>query len=178
MNIPIQASLDHLDVLLAGTFDKIRDASDRVDECRAALGVAARSLALITGLTVLLMRHRFSLDDANYETLQSALSTHIDDCDGGEPGWEERTDAAVMQLLRTTLAKTSKQDNSAAASAELTLPKNLKKFTKHITILCDRLGKGALPAGQAEGGGDGGGGGGGSSSRGGGGGGGGAAEGK
>ena len=142
------APLDHLDTLLAGTFDKIHDASVHVDECRANLRNAAQNLSLITGLVVLLMRHRYSLDEENFNVIKCALSTHIDDSDTGDEGWEERTDAAVMHLLRTTLAKTTKE--STMGSAELTPPKNLKKFRKHITILCDRLSKGALPAAPAE----------------------------
>ena len=126
--------------------------------------MTARALGLIAGLTVLLMRLRYELDDANFGTLQSVLSSHIDDSDSGEEGWEERTDAAVMHLLRTTLAKTSSKaatDTAGAAAAELVMPKSLKKFKKHVTILCDRLAKGALPAapaGSGGGGGDGGGG--------------------
>eukprot|EP00750_Incisomonas_marina_P016724 INCI19307.2.p1 GENE.INCI19307.2~~INCI19307.2.p1 ORF type:complete len:893 (-),score=149.59 INCI19307.2:80-2758(-) len=147
------APLDHLDTLLAGTFDKIQDASERVDESRQKLGEVSQGLSVITGLTVLLMRHRYSLDDDNFQTLQCALSTHIGDSDTGGQGWEERTDAAVTHLLRTTLAKTVK--DTTVASTDLSLPKNLKKFKKHITILCDRLGKGALPAAPQEAGGQG-----------------------
>jgi Bardet-Biedl syndrome 9 protein len=156
------APLDQLDTLLAGTFDKIQAASERVDQCREALAATARALGLIAGLTVLLMRLRYELDDANVATLQSVLSSHIDDSDSGEEGWEERTDAAVMHLLRTTLAKTSSKagatDSAGVAAAELVMPKSLKKFKKHVTILCDRLAKGALPASPAGGSGGGGGG--------------------
>ena len=143
------APLDHLDTLLAGTFDKIHEASEVVDAARADLTSAANALALITGLTVLLMRLRYQLNPEDFNVVQAAIPTTIDDRDDGSEGWEERTDAAVMHLLRTTLAKNSKDSSGAAvASTELGIPKNLKKLKKHLTIFCDRLAKGARPAGK------------------------------
>jgi len=51
------------------------------------------------------------------------------------------TDASVTYLLRTSLSK-----NAADATlnpAPLAIPKDTEKLSKHIAVVCDRLGKGA-----------------------------------
>merc|ERR1712224_1129942 len=95
----------------------------------------------VTCLMLMLMRYRFGLDDANYAVLEGHLSPIIDDLQSGSQGWEERTDAAMTHLLRTCLAKNAKE--SASVPAPLKMLKSTAKFRKHITIVCDRLGKGA-----------------------------------
>merc|ERR1711976_1143278 len=86
------------------------------------------------------MRYRFGLDDASYKILEGHLSPIIDDMQSGAQGWEERTDAAMTHLLRTSLAKNVKESSSVATP--LKMPSSTAKFKKHITIVCDRLGKG------------------------------------
>ena len=56
-------------------------------------------------------------------------------------GWEETVDAAVTHLLRTTLAKSTK-DQTLNPQA-LKLPEDTSKVKKHIALLCDKLSKGA-----------------------------------
>ena len=56
-------------------------------------------------------------------------------------GWEERIDAAMTHLPRTSLAKTAKE--TTTVTAPLAMPADTSKLKKHITYVCDRLSKGA-----------------------------------
>lgn len=57
-----------------------------------------------------------------------------------EIGWEELTYAATTSLLKTCLAKSSKEASTTTSSFKnLT---EISKVKKHITIVCDRLSKG------------------------------------
>jgi Bardet-Biedl syndrome 9 protein len=57
-------------------------------------------------------------------------------------GWEERIDASMTHLLRTSLAKTAK--DVAGVPPPLAMSPDTTKLKKHITYVCDRLSKGAL----------------------------------
>lgn len=60
-------------------------------------------------------------------------------------GWEECVDAAMTHLLRTSLAKVAKESVPSAAGQTplLSMPQDTAKLKKHISIVCDRLNKGA-----------------------------------
>ena len=85
------------------------------------------------------MRLRFSYDDAWECTMQAHLSPVVREGTSAQAGWEEQVDAAMVHLLRTRLAKSTKQ--AATAPAPLAFPKDTAKLKKHITIVCDRLAK-------------------------------------
>lgn len=70
--------------------------------------------------------------------MEHHLSPEVDDI--LTQGWEERVDAALMQLLRTVLAK-SARDTSSIPGA-LTLPTDASRLKKHIQLVCERLSKG------------------------------------
>lgn len=55
-------------------------------------------------------------------------------------GWEETVDAAISNLLRTCLSKTSK--DQMVNPGELEMPSEGSKLKKHITLMTDRLAKG------------------------------------
>ncbi|KAG7265284.1 hypothetical protein CRUP_005262, partial [Coryphaenoides rupestris] len=62
-------------------------------------------------------------------------------------GWEESCDAAISHLLRSCLSRSPKEQAGAALAAQgaapaLGLPADTGRLKKHITLLCDRLGKG------------------------------------
>lgn len=59
----------------------------------------------------------------------------------GRQGWQESVDAAVTHLLRTTLAKSSK--DQTLNPQPLHIPEDTTKVKKHIALMCDKLGKGA-----------------------------------
>lgn len=111
----------------------------QVERCQDAVKGTASNLSCATFLLLLLMRYRFNLDDDNYGVLFAHLSPTVDD--NTEQGWEECTDAAMTHLLRTTLAKSAK--DTASAPQPLVVPPDTTKLKKHITIVCDRLTKGA-----------------------------------
>lgn len=56
-------------------------------------------------------------------------------------GWQESVDAAVTHLLRTTLAKSSK--DQTLNPQPLHIPEDTTKVKKHLALMCDKLGKGA-----------------------------------
>ena len=61
-----------------------------------------------------------------------------------ESGWEETVDAAMTHLLKTSLAKTAKESTGQTATATtLQMPADTQKLKKHISMVCDRLSKGA-----------------------------------
>lgn len=57
-------------------------------------------------------------------------------------GWEESVDAAVSHLLKTCLSRSPKEQAISLSSGPLIIPKDTSHLKKHITLLCDRLGKG------------------------------------
>ena len=57
-----------------------------------------------------------------------------------EHGWEEKTYASVTNLLRTCLAKHSK--DAAVVNNQIKPLTEVSKLKKHISIVCDRMSKG------------------------------------
>ncbi|KAI7806665.1 putative protein PTHB1 [Triplophysa rosa] len=57
-------------------------------------------------------------------------------------GWEESVDAAVSHLLKTCLSCSPKDQALSLSTGPLIIPKDTSHLKKHITLLCDRLGKG------------------------------------
>lgn len=51
-------------------------------------------------------------------------------------------DAAVSHLLKTCLSRSPKDQAISLSTGPLTIPKDTSRLKKHITLLCDRLGKG------------------------------------
>jgi Bardet-Biedl syndrome 9 protein len=132
--------LNGLDVLLDGTLQQLVAMGREMEGTQRRLASKARQLSATTRLLQLLTKHRFGLTDAEADVFASVVSADVDD--NAEQGWEERTDAAVTHCLRTTLAKVAKE-TTGAAPPPLAPLKKTSKFKKHITILCDRLRKGA-----------------------------------
>ena len=66
-------------------------------------------------------------------------------------GWEEIVDVSVTHLLRTALSKSAK--DVMVNPSPLALHQDTEKVKKHISVLCDRLSKGAqLSEGGSKGG--------------------------
>ena len=102
----------------------------------------------------------------DFEILRDCLSSRVVDCP--EQGWEELTDAAMTHLLRTALARNTKESSTVAAP--LAIPTDTRKvkvredaptwgdeislvpelpacvfnllLQKHIALVCERLAKG------------------------------------
>lgn len=151
------AAIHCLDVLLHGTYEQLLTLSHSMEDVERRVVLAGNRLACCVHLILLLIQFRFHLDDANAQLLACYLSPVVHHCgsqegrsvvvEAEEQGWEERTEAAMTELLRTLLAK--QQPNAATTTAaatnacDLQMPEDTKKLKKHITIVCDRLGKGA-----------------------------------
>ncbi|KAG9403741.1 hypothetical protein AC1031_005229 [Aphanomyces cochlioides] len=137
------APLNCLDVLLHGTYGQLLELSQRIESVDAKLVVAANRLACSVHLVLMLIRYKFDLDDENFAALRAHLSPRVDQ------SWEESTEAAMTDLLKSKLAvkKESSAVTAASTGLELVLPEDTKKLKKHITIVCDRLGKGGLLVG-------------------------------
>lgn len=132
------APLNNLDYLLQLVHSQVALAADNLEAIQEELVSSGQRLSCSVSLILLLLKFRFSLDAKNVEALQSCLSSHIQNY---QSGWEECTNAAITYLLRTKLAKNSKE--SSASQADLQFPSNTEKLKKHITILFDRISKGA-----------------------------------
>jgi Bardet-Biedl syndrome 9 protein len=163
------APLNNLDALLAAAHARVMAGGSTVARLQAGLAAASNRLSCCTHLLLLLMRLRFGMDAASADVLRAHLSPAV--ADSLEQGWEERTDAALTHLLRAQAAAVAGGSGgggsgaagagtgaaAAAAAAAvsaaqgLALPEDTSKLKKHITILCDRLQKGAVLAPAAAG---------------------------
>ena len=132
------APLNNLDYLLQVIHAQVAAAADNLEVSQEELVNSSQRLSCAVSLILLLVRFRFGLDERNIEVLMNCLSNCVVNY---QTGWEEATNAGITYLLRTKLAKNSKE--SGATQADLTFPANTDKLKKHITILFDRISKGA-----------------------------------
>jgi Bardet-Biedl syndrome 9 protein len=135
------APLANLDLLLQGTHAQLMELADRVGRAHAARDTAATSLSSAVQLINLLIALRFRLDDDNRVALAAHLSPRVHSL--SEQGWEERTDAALTHALRTSLGKGGAAAAGALAPPAFSVPTDASKLKKHITVMCDRISKGA-----------------------------------
>lgn len=64
--------------------------------------------------------------------------------------WEETTDANLTHLLRTALASDNRKRKDASTRANMKMPSSTQKLKKHLTIVIERLSKGATLAPSTE----------------------------
>ena len=121
-------------MLLDLTQNEVFDLGAQCEARQRAVRECAARLSAATSLINMLLRCRYALDERDRAVLQSHLSPLVDDT------WEEQTDAAMMQLLRTTLAKTAR-DQSVLPQA-LAMPADTQRLCKHIALVCERVAKG------------------------------------
>ncbi|OQR87396.1 hypothetical protein ACHHYP_08896 [Achlya hypogyna] len=133
------APLNALDVLLHGTYGQLLELATQMEAAQRKLEAAGNRLSCSVSLLLMLMRFKFELDDANFGVLRAHLSPMV--TNDPDMGWEDVTEAAITELLRTTLRGGAKEPTIAP---EITMQPDTKKLKKHITIVCDRLGKGAV----------------------------------
>jgi len=131
------APLNNLDYLIEVTHSQVAQTAEEVSSYTQELKVAAQKLSGAVRLVLLLLKLRFDISPQDLDVLKHHLSSHIPQ---EEPGWEELTNAAMVQLLRTSLAKNSKE--ASASVGNLEFPNNTEKLKKHITIVTDRIAKG------------------------------------
>eukprot|EP00760_Papus_ankaliazontas_P038287 PhM_4_TR9053/c0_g1_i1/m.60036/K19398/BBS9; Bardet-Biedl syndrome 9 protein len=133
--------LFNLDILFEDTFRQLISLADEVEKDQDALSTTANRLTCSTHLILLLMRYQlgphFTKED--FKILQHHLSPIV--ADNTTQGWEECIDAAMTHLLRTVLAKSIKESSSLPQPIQV--PPDTVKVRKHITLVCDRVAKGA-----------------------------------
>ncbi|KAJ7390596.1 Protein PTHB1 [Desmophyllum pertusum] len=132
------APLANLDTLLDGTYRQLLALGEAEEECERAIETAAYNLSCGTRLINFLIKLWTNMTDKDFEVLQTALSPEVSESE--DQGWEEITDAGITHLLRTSLAKSAK-DQAVGVSA-MKIPKDTSKLKKHIALMCDRLNKG------------------------------------
>ena len=81
------------------------------------------------------MQFQFDLSSVGCQVLIAHLSPGVEIT--GAQGWEECVNASMMHLLRTVLAKSTKDISSVVPA--LTFPRNTSRLRKHITIVLKRI---------------------------------------
>ena len=139
------APMQNLELLFEGTYQQLLNLADATGAAQDQLTFMRARLAAGTRLLLLLLRLRFALTPDDCAALEAHLSPLVDETP--DLGWEERTDAAITHLLKTSLAKDKEGGKDARPSAPSTLsrPADASKLKKHITLVADRLHKGLRP---------------------------------
>lgn len=133
------APLQNLDTLLEGTYRQLIHLAETIQENDLALEVASNSLSCATNLLNFILKIWTNMSEEEYDVLRSSITPLV--VDTLDTGWEETVDASVTHLLRTTLAKSAK--DQTLNPQPLKLPEDTSKVKKHIALLCDKLSKGA-----------------------------------
>ncbi|KAM7382893.1 hypothetical protein PAMP_002590 [Pampus punctatissimus] len=137
------APLQNLDTLLDATYSQVMALADAAEENRALLEEAFVRLRSATHLLVLLLSLWQGLTPDQTAILEATLLPLLQDTP--QLGWEESCDAAVSHLLRSCLSRSPKDQATSLAQAGgpvLGLPSDTARLKKHITLMCERIGKG------------------------------------
>ncbi len=134
------APLNNLDLLLRETFMRLNALADSVVACKQKLKAAASNLSCGTHLLLLLVRFKFGLDAKNAYLMEAFLSPVVDDTE--KQGWEERTKASMMHLLRSVLVKSDRKKSGMMPGANVSMISDTTKLKRHIQLVCERLSKG------------------------------------
>ncbi|KAJ7985514.1 hypothetical protein DPEC_G00352840 [Dallia pectoralis] len=134
------APLQNLDTMMEGTYRQVIALADAAEENRACLDQAFVRLRSASHLLILLVSLWQGLGTEQKAILEATLLPLLQDTP--QLGWEESVDAAVSHLLRTCLSRSPKDQALSLFTAQLSIPKDTARLKKHITLLCDRLGKG------------------------------------
>ena len=86
------------------------------------------------------MKYKYQIKAEDFEVLTCHFSPCVEDSNS-EIGWEETTYISITGLLKTSLAKSSKEQ-SAVINSNLKPLTDISKLKKHISIVCERLSKG------------------------------------
>lgn len=147
------APLHYLDVLLERSHSLVLEATENVLHYQELIGQATVTLASRIRLFLLLLQYATRMDNTSMDILRAYLNPDITDT--LEYGWEESTDSALTYLLRYGMRvnginpkNNSNNDGTAGGGSgngqEFTgPPSDSNKLRKHLTILVDRLLKGA-----------------------------------
>ncbi|XP_016375732.1 protein PTHB1 [Sinocyclocheilus rhinocerous] len=132
--------LQNLDTLMEGTYRQVIALADAAEDNRERLIQAFTRLRSATHLLILLLSLWQGLGSEQTAILEATLLPLLQDTP--QLGWEESVDAAVSHLLKSCLSRSPKDQAISLSTGPLTIPKDMSRLKKHITLLCDRLGKG------------------------------------
>lgn len=131
--------LSHLDTILDGTYKQILALGEEYENAQSILTQTSNSLSNGTRLVHYLIRLMVGMNEKDYNILTSSL-THVV-VESNEHGWEEMVNSNISFLLRTSLAKSIKEQNTSLPT--LTMEKDTGKLKRNIALMCERLNKGA-----------------------------------
>ncbi|XP_054477233.1 protein PTHB1 isoform X2 [Anoplopoma fimbria] len=137
------APLQNLDTLLDATYSQVMALAEAAEQNRALLDEAFVRLRSATHLLVLLLSLWQGLTPDQTAILEATLLPLLQDTP--QLGWEESCDAAVSHILRSCLSRSPKDQATSLAQQGgpvLGLPRDTARLKKHITLMCDRIGKG------------------------------------
>lgn len=96
------AELNHLESLLAGTYQQLNVVSGQLLEAQTALKQAANMLSCATKVILMMLQFQHQLSDDAYDVLSAYLSPVVHDTDG--QGWEEVTDCSLTSMVSLALS--------------------------------------------------------------------------
>jgi len=133
----IPAPLTNLELLLRDTHEGLLDIGRSRDDLRRRLDAEENLAFALMRIYTFFLAMAFGVDDANH----SLVNHLVTDCCNEEAAqhWGPKSDAHIFYLLRTTFAKTSK--DQAKTQPKIEQCDNLVKFKRHIRTLRDRLKK-------------------------------------
>ncbi|GAB5359977.1 hypothetical protein AAMO2058_000588100 [Amorphochlora amoebiformis] len=133
------SDLLNLDLLLKESFMRINTLAEKMEKCKTQLTVACAKLSCAIHLLLLLLRFKFGLDSKNAFLTEAFLSPDVAD-DTESQGWEERTKASILYVLKNILVK--ERPKGVAPPQTMNLMADTSKLKRHIQLFCDRLSKG------------------------------------
>ena len=133
-------SLENLDVLLDATYRQISLISDYYLSTQKELSMTTNVLNCYSNLYVLLVSLAFKFSKEGMDILESVMTNQVGDT--ADLGWEEVVNAAVSNLIRTALSKSSK-DSSNQPQISLKIPTDSNKIEKQLRSFVSKLESGA-----------------------------------
>jgi len=129
-----------LDIVLREVHGHIMELSRLVEEKSLKLRKLGNSVACATQLILLLIRVKYDLDNTRFSLLKAHLNASVLDPIGPDnQGWEECIDCSMTHLLRTSLAKSSR--DTAVTQQTMEEFADISKLKRHIKIVIDRVKK-------------------------------------
>ena len=129
--------LKHLDDLMVTAHESLMVLTEHAVTAKERLTAVSSRLAAATLGLLLLAKLSFKLGKDAYELLEAAFGPYS--IHSTDQGWEERTDAALLELLKRSLANKAHDPNSILA---FSAPKDIAKLKQHVVKLCAKLGDG------------------------------------
>jgi Bardet-Biedl syndrome 9 protein len=137
-----------LDILMKESYARLVHLSDTVSAGQLQLQNIGSNLCSMCQLMYHLTCMKFSFIAEERDALKLFLCIDERVCQGiggtAEQGWEETIDANMSFLLKTCLAKSTK-DTATLPENALVMPRDTSNVNKHIAMVLDRFAKGGRP---------------------------------